>query len=53
MNVIEEVKEYLIKNNDKPIYKVYKELKDKKKKTKAEQLVFTYLKINKGKLGIK
>lgn len=53
MKIVEEVKEYLIKNSDKPIYIVYKELKEKKKKTKAENLVFTYLKMNKGKLGIK
>ena len=53
MNLYEEVRLYLIENQDKPIYKVYKELQKKKKKTKAEYAVYTYLKLNKKKLGIK
>lgn len=53
MNIYEEVRLYLIKNKEKPINEIYKELQKKKKKTKAEYTVYTYLKINKKKLGIK
>ena len=53
MNLYEEVRIYLVENQDKPIYQVYKELKEKKKKSKSEQIVYTYLKLNKKKLGIK
>ncbi len=49
------VEEFLRENSDKPIYVVYNEIKSKKafKRTKAEHLVFTYLNLNKRKLGIK
>lgn len=53
MNIYEEVRLYLIENQEKPIYQVYQELKKKKKKSTSEQIVWTYLKLNKKKLGIK
>lgn len=49
------VQDYIKANQDMPIQKVYVELKNKNKKdmSKAEKLVFTYLKLNKRKLGLK
>jgi len=54
-NDIDAVSIYLKDNFDKPIYQVYNEIKSKKLKdrTKTEHLVFTYLSLNKRKLGIK
>lgn len=54
MNKIQkEVADYIRVNSDKPIYVVYNELKNKKKLSKAEKLVYLYLNIYKKKLGIK
>lgn len=49
------VQDYIKANQDMPIQKLYVELKNKNKKdmSKAEKLVFTYLKLNKRKLGLK
>lgn len=49
------VQDYIKANQDMPIQNVYVELKNKNKKdmSKAEKLVFTYLKLNKRKLGLK
>lgn len=52
-NLQNEVADYIIANSDKPIYFVYNELKNKRKLSKAERLVYIYLKLNKKKLGIK
>lgn len=52
-NLQNEVADFISANLDKPIYVVYNELKNKKKLSKAERLVYTYLKLNKKKLGIK
>ena len=48
-----EVADYIRANSDKPIYVIYNELKNKKKLSKAECLVYIFLKLNKKKLGIK
>ena len=49
------VSDYLCRNSDRPIYEVYNEIKAKKLKnrSKVEHIVFTYLALNKRKLGIK
>lgn len=49
------VEEFIKANSDKPIYIVYKEIKSKKfkERSKAENIVFTYLTLNKRKLGIR
>lgn len=54
-NDIYKVQEYLMKNQNKKIYEIYHEirLKKLKERTKEEHLVFTYLSLNKRKLGIK
>lgn len=54
-NDINAVSDYLKDNFDKPIYQVYNDIKSKKmrERTKTEHLVFTYLSLNKRKLGIK
>lgn len=53
MSIKKDVADYISANSDKPIYVVYNELKTKKRLTNAERIVYTYLKINKNKLGIK
>ena len=52
-NLQNEVADYISANSDKPIYVIYNELKNKRKLSKAERLVYIYLKLNKKKLGIK
>lgn len=54
-NDINKLQEYLIQNSDKKIYEIYREIKSKKLKerSKEEHLVFTYLSLNKRKLGIR
>lgn len=46
---------YLESNSDRPIYQVYNELKKKKLRqmSSEEILVYSYLKMNKRKLGIR
>lgn len=52
-NIKNEVRDYLIVNSNRSIIDVYNELKSKKRKSVAERLIFTYLKANKKKLGVK
>lgn len=52
-NIQNEVRRYLIANSHRSIIDVYNELKNKKHKSIAEKLVFTYIKVNKKKLGVK
>ncbi len=52
-NLNDEVVYYFLANSDKPIYVVYNELKNKKHLSMVERLVYTYLNLNKKKLGIK
>lgn len=46
---------FLRQNSDRPIIEIYNEIKSKKLKerSKSEHLVFTYISLNKRKLGIK
>lgn len=49
------VESYLKDNSDKPIFLVYREIKEKKLKdrTKVENIIFTYLSLNKRRYGLK
>ena len=49
------VQSYLNVNKDRPIIDIYNEIRNKpnKKRTKAEIIVYTYLYLNKKKLGLK
>ena len=53
INIINEVRDYLIVNSHRSIIDVYNELKSKKRKSIAEKLIFHYLKANKKKLGVR
>ncbi len=52
---VNEVQEYLEKNKDKSIQEVFDLIKSKKGKNRsiAESLVYTYILMNRKKLGIK
>ena len=47
--------EYLVSNSDRSIQEVYDEIKSKSRKDRSneESLLFTYLSLNKKKLGIR
>ena len=54
MNIFKkQIQDYLILNKDRKIQDVYDELKNKKKLTNQEKMVYIYLKQNKRRLELK